>query len=128
MTQAVNVVSPVNLDLEGNTAGGVQVPSNVSKLVQILVSLGASIIAVASAGVTIALRLTGDGLKDGQQDLTVGSLREDTTSTSGAKILPAVPVLETPLDIVPGNTINIGAAMGGVDPGSPEIEVTLIFQ
>ena len=128
MSQAVNTVSPVNLDIEGNTAGGVQVPSNVSRLVQILVSLGASIVAVASAGVTIALRLTGNGLKDGQQDLTIGALREDTTSTGGIRVIPAIPVLEAPLDVVQGNTINVGAAMGGVDPGSPEIEVTLIFQ
>ena len=128
MSQAVNTVSPVNLDIEGNTAGGVQVPSNVSKLVQILVSLGASIVAVASAGCTIALRLTGDGLKDGQQDLTVGATREDTTSTGGWKATTPIPVLEAPLDVVPGNTINVGAALGGVDPGSPEIEVTAVFQ
>src|SRR5438309_9192160 len=97
MSQAVNVVSPVNLDIEGNTAGGVQVPSNVSKLVQILVSLGASIVAVASAGVAIAIRLTGNGLSDGQQDITVGTLREDTTSTGGIRLTPPFPILEAPL-------------------------------
>jgi len=127
LSQAVNVVSPVNLDIEGNTAGGVQVPSNVSKLVQILVSVGASIVAVGSAGVAIALRLTGNGLKDGQQDITVGAVREDTTSTGGFKGIPPN-VIDTNINVVAGNTVNIAYVMGGVDPGSPEIGVTLVFE
>ena len=127
LSQAVNVVSPVNLDAEGNVAGGVLLPKGVSKITDILITIGASIVAVASSGVNLMIRLTGDGLQDGQMDIPVGSLREDTTSTSGAKI---VPVYDLPVDIniEGGNTVNIGAALGGVDPGSPEIGIGLVLK
>src|SRR5438094_3207312 len=92
MSAAVNTPTPVNLDTDGNTAGGVQVPSGVSKITQILVSLSASIVAVASSGVTVALKLTGDGLKDGQQEIDVGGVREDTTSTGGFKATGVIPI------------------------------------
>src|SRR5437879_4848587 len=127
LSQAVNVVSPLNLDIEGNAAGGVLLPKGVSKITDILISIAASIVAVGSAGVTLAIRLTGDGLQDGQMDITVGSLREDTTSTAGAKITPPYD-LPTDINVIGGNTVNIGFAMGGVDPGSPEVENTLVMK
>lgn len=127
MSAAVNTPTPINLDSDGNTAGGVQVPSGCKKITQIIVSLAASIVAVASAGVTVVLKLTGDGLQDGQQEIDVGGIREDTTSTGG---FHAAPPNEIPTDInvVPGNTVNLSYVMGGVDPGSPEIGVTLVFE
>ena len=128
MSAAVNTPTPVNLDAEGNTAGGVQIPAEASQIVQILVSLAASIVAVASSGVTIVVRLTGDGLVDGQQDIEVGGLREDTTSTGGVRISPAFPILDEPIKVKGGNTVNLSYVMGGVDPGSPEIGATLIVK
>ena len=68
-----------------------------------------------------------DGLKDGQQEIDVGGVREDTTSTGGFKPNP-VQVIETAINVVPANTVNIAYVMGGVDPGSPEIGVTLVFE
>jgi len=126
MTAAVNTPTPVNLDAEGNTAGGIQIPAEASQILQILVSLAASIVAIASSGVTIILRLTGDGLVDGQQDIEIGGVREDTTSTAGFKVLPSFPVLDQPIRVKGGNTVNVSYVLGGVDPGSPEIGITLI--
>jgi len=128
MSAAVNTPTPVNLDAEGNTAGGIQIPAECSQIQQILVALAASIVAVASSGVTIILRLTGDGLVDGQQDIEVGGLREDTTSTGGLHVTPSFPILDEPIKVKGGNTVNISYVIGGVDPGSPEIGVTLIVK
>src|SRR5437879_433163 len=127
MSAAVNTPTPVNLDTDGNTAGGVQVPANATRISQIIVSLSASIVAVASSGVSVALKLTGDGLADGQQEIDVGGVREDTTSTGGFKAIPPN-VIDTNINVVAGNTVNIAYVMGGVDPGSPEIGVTLVFE
>ncbi len=125
MTAAVNSEVQVNTDADGNTPA-IQVPVGVSKIAQILVSIGASIVAIASAGVSLCLRLKGTGLQQGQQDITVGTLREDTTSTAGAKLTPPL-VLDTDIPVTPGQTVSMAALMGGVDPGSPEIEATLVF-
>jgi len=127
MSAAVNTPTPINLDTDGNTAGPITVPAGCSKITQILVSLAASIVAVGSAGVTVALKLTGEGLKDGQQELDVGGVREDTTSTGGFKAL-APNEIPTDINVIAGNAINLSYVMGGVDPGSPEIGVTLVFE
>lgn len=124
---AVNVAQPVNLDFDGNAAGNITVPIGVSRISQIKVSLSASIVAVASAGVTIGLRLLGTALKQGQQDLTVGGIREDTTSTAGAHIQFAE-AYDVAIDVTPGQQVSMNAYQGGVDPGSPEIAVELVFQ
>lgn len=122
---AVNTEQQVNTDFDGNTPS-IQVPVGVSKIAQVIASVGASIVAVASAGVTLDLRLKGTGLVQGQQDITVGIAREDTTSTGGSKFVPPF-VLDTDIPVTPGQTIAMAALMGGVDPGSPEIAVTLVF-
>src|SRR6266508_581450 len=122
MTAAVNTPTPVNIDIDGNTVAGIIVPSGYRKLTGLFVTLGASIIAVASAGVSIALRLFGDGIAV-QQEVTVGAVREDTTSTGGSKIVQPL-FIPTDFDVIPCNTLKISYSLGGVDPGSPEIEVT----
>lgn len=126
MAGAVNVAVPVNLDFEGNAAGAITIPQGVSKVAQIITAVAASIVAVASAGVTIGLRLTGTGLLQGQQDVAIGGIREDTTSTGGAKPATAF-VLDTDIPVTPGQIVSMAAFMGGVDPGSPEVMATLVF-
>lgn len=125
MAAAVNTENQVNIDPDGNTPA-IQVPADVSAIKEVWVSLGASIVAVASAGVTVSIRLKGNGLKQGQQDISVGAVREDTTSTGGTKLVPPQ-ILPTDIPVTPGQTISIAALMGGVDPGTPEIAVTLVM-
>lgn len=126
MAAAVNVAVPVNLDFEGNAAGAITIPQSVSKIAQLIIAVGASVIAIASAGVTLGLRLAGTGLIQGQQDIAAGAVREDTTSTGGTKgIAPFV--LDTDIPVTPGQIVSMSAFMGGVDPGSPEVMVTVVF-
>lgn len=122
---AVDVLAAVNLDIAG-AAAVVTVPQGVSKIVEIWSSISASIVAVASAGVTVHIQLVGNGLREGTQELTVGTLREDTTSTAGAKIL-GPSILPVDIGVIPGNQIAINQAMSGVDPGTPQIDITLVF-
>lgn len=126
LTAAVNTPTAVNLDTEGNTAGAITVPQGVGKISRLIFSISASIVAVASAGVNIACRLTGNALKNGQQEIPIGSLREDTTSTGGAKIIMAAP-LDVDIEVTPGNDLNISVSQMGVDPGSPDITVGVEF-
>jgi len=127
MTAAVNTPTPINIDLDGNTVAGIVVPPGAKKITQILASIAASIVAVASAGVTVAVRLFGDGIDGPQQELTVGGVREDTTSTAGFK--PTQPFeLGTDIPVIAGATLKASYSIGGVDPGSPEIELTLGFE
>ncbi len=75
---------------------------------------------------TVHIQLVGNGLKEGTQELTVGYLREDTTSTAGAKI-GGPTILKVDIPVIPGNQIAINQAMSGVDPGTPQLDVTLVF-
>ena len=90
------------------------------------VSIGKSITDVAGAGVNVSIRLLGDGLAGGKADFTAGGLTSDTTSTSGAKVNPAI---EIPLDIdvTQGSTISASVFENGVDPGTAEITLTLCY-
>lgn len=127
MTQAVDTFAPVETGADGGTAGAIRVPAGTSKITCVNVSLSASIVAVASSGGVVTVRLAGPGLKDGQQELTAGGIREDTTSTAGFKTHGPV-VLPVDIKVIPGNDINIAAAISGVDPGSPNIGVTLCIE
>jgi len=126
MTAAVATANAVETGIDGSAAGAVRVPTGVSKIGAIGVALSASIVAVASSGVTVAVRLTGPGLRDGQQDIPVAFLREDTTSTGGAKIGPAY-YFDVDIAVKSGNDISIQAFLNGVDPGTPEIDVCLVM-
>ena len=126
MAAAVATANAVETGIDGSASGAVRVPTGVSKIEQIGVGLSASIVAVASTGVTVAVRLTGPGLRDGQQDIPMAYLREDTTSTGGSTIGPAY-FFDVDIAVKAGNDISIQAFANGVDPGTPEIDVCLVM-
>lgn len=127
MTQAVNTFS----NTTGEAGAGptdVTVPPGVSKLTRIIIALAASVVAVASTGGNILLRLVGNGLVDGQQDFSGPGFREDTTSTGGLKVTQPYEIDGLSLGVKPGGSIQPALAITGVDPGTPEASVTLIFE
>lgn len=90
---------------------------------EIIVSLSKSITDVAGAGATFSIRLVSTTM--GQQDITVGGISSDTTSTGGAKV---VYPLVLPVDITCGaNAIQASVFENGVDPGTVEVTLTLVF-
>jgi hypothetical protein len=122
---AVNVEVQVNTDADGNTPG-LLVPFGISSIKQIISAIGASITAVAGAGSAQVLRLKGAALIQGQQDLTIGFVREDTTSTGGTHLYQPQ-IMNTDIPVTPGQSLSMATLQGGVDPGTPEVEVTLVF-
>jgi len=121
---AVDVAAAINLNQAG-AVQAVQVPAGVSAIKEVNVTLSASIVAVASAGVTNEIVLSGQGMAT-EQHITVGALREDTTSTGGLHI--AAPYSKkVDMPVISGNVIDINHFMHGVDPGTPQIDVELVF-
>lgn len=126
MTQAVNTF----VNTTGEAGAGptdITVPAGVSRIKKIRASISASVVAIASSGGNVILRLTGNGLVDGQQDFVVPSIREDTTSTAGTKNL-APDENNVDIAVKPGNSIQPQLAYTGVDPGTPEASVELVFE
>ena len=119
---AVNTAAQVNTDADGNTPG---LLSPGSALKQLIVSLGASVVAVASAGSTNILRISGPGIQ-AQEDFSIGAVREDTTSTGGSKLVPST-LYEVDMSLNANQALSLATLQGGVDPGSPEVGVTMVF-
>jgi hypothetical protein len=89
------------------------------------VSLSKSITDVAGAGITISIRLSGTGIQ-GTQDITMGSLTSDTTSTGGAKAQQPF-YLDVDIPCTTGSTVTAQVLVNGVDPGTLEVDLTLVF-
>jgi len=126
MTQAVGSMVALGTDAEGAAATAPLVPGGASKIAQLIVSLTNSIQDVADAGVNVILRVSGNGVLGGTHDIAVGGIKNTTTSTGGAKF-NAPNVINCDIGVIPGNTVNLSASMLGVDVGTPELTVTLVF-
>src|SRR5712692_2599413 len=129
-TAAVNTLVNLVNDSTGTNLGAIQVPTGVSQVVQILFSMADSTHtqpAGASDGGNIHLRLSGNGLVQGQQELTLGAMTTAFT-TSGATLAFHFAAVPCAIPVTPGNTITPAVAMSGVDTGTQEYSVTLVFQ
>lgn len=124
---AVNTYVNMTNDGTGTNVGAIQVPVGVSLIAQIIFSVAASTWTVTSVGGNFHLRLSGNGLTDGQQELTVGSIGAITT-TSGSQVSFGATVLSCAIRVIVGNTITPAVAQSGVSIGTRENSVTLVFQ
>lgn len=130
MTQAVNTFAAVDTAPDGTSAGAITVPQRVSKVKRIIAVLSASAETATDSGGVVTLRLAGNGLVDGQQDITVGGYSSIAQGTPATGIFNQdKPVeFECNLAVVPGGQISLSAAVSGVDPGTPEVGFTLVFE
>ena len=112
---------------EETAPGPLFVPSNKTKIKQILVSVGDETPTAAAIGTNIIVKLTG-GVATGEQTFAVDGYN-DIWATAGANGMPGVLVrLDVDIDCKPNEIISIfGLATGGVCAGSPEVGVTLGF-
>ena|SRR5256885_5902480 len=127
LTAAVNTFT----NTTGEAGAGptdITVPAGVSKISRIIIGVAASVVAIASSGGNILLRLTGNGLVDGQQDFSGPGFREDTTSTGGLKVTQPYEIDGLSIGVKPGNSVQPAFAITGVDPGTPELSASLIFE
>lgn len=130
MTQAVDTYAAVEGSGDGGTPGAVRVPAGVTRIAAVRTCWGNSAPVAADSGVVVTLRLSGNGLKDGTQDLVIGATTTnlETTGAGGFAISQVdAQTLMLGIAVVPGNDINIQAAMRGVDVGTLELGVELVF-
>ena len=126
-TSAINTYVNLVNDGTGTNVGAVQVPVGVSQITQVLFAFALSTETITSVGGDVFLRLSGNGLADGQQELVVGAWTSITT-TSGTSTFYDLVVLSTAINVTPGNVIVTAASQSGVDSGTQEYAVTLVFQ
>ncbi len=127
LTAAVDLTNAVNIETSGAGTSNPQVPVGVSAIKRILAQIGASVVAIASGGVNIVLRLGGSAVDGAPIDIVVGGIREDTTSTGGAHITPPN-VIDVDIPIIAGNALQLEAFQKGIDAGSPSLTVTLVIE
>jgi len=103
--------------------GTLYVPDGVSRLEAVIVAACGNYASIGSA--SIFIRLEGSGLPEGPEVIGIGAI--GGSSTTG--IQGATPARKIALDVpvTPGNDILIYAEMAGVDVGTVEVCVTLVF-
>ena len=105
--------------------GPVKVPASSSRLVEIWVAIGMNLDTAADAN-NIVLRLSGKGMKDGDQDFVVGGQGGGVTSTGSVAMTATV--YKTELSVTANETINVAAAYTGDTTLAIAIGITLVFQ
>jgi len=106
-----------------STSASIQVPSGVSQIVGIIASVSQD---GATAGTaTFAVQISGDGLSQGQETLTVGSATNVGTETSDGQT-NAPFSLDVAIPVVASNQVSLAGAMDA-DLGTAQMAVTLVF-
>lgn len=118
-----------NLTTQGSvTTPSRLVPNGVTKIAKIAVAASQD---GAAAGATIfILRLSGSGVKGGEQVLTIGAggiIAVQAGSDTAAPTVVTTVLDNVDIDVSQGDTINISAEMAGEDLGTSRVAATLIF-
>ena len=106
-----------------STSASIQVPSGVSSIVGIITSVSSD--RATNGAATFAVQISGDGLSQGQETLTVGSQGVDgTPASNGMTNLPFS--LDVAIPVVASNQVSLAGAMD-TDIGTAQMAVTLVF-
>jgi hypothetical protein len=112
--------------LDETSVGPVKVPAGARKLVEVHVSAAAEI--AASEEQSYLLRLSGKGVKTGDQDLQIGSAAAQSGTAAAGIMLMPVKVIPVDIDVVPNETINVSVgAAGTAISATGQAAVTLVF-
>lgn len=110
------------------TAPSIVIPTGVTKIDKIAVSISADFAADGGAGFFV--RLNGNAVKNGEQVIAVGAAG-GIAPEAGANTAPSPSVLfileDVEIDITASDTITIRGEMAGSDLGTARMVVTLIF-
>jgi|GEM_PF-5112071 len=106
-----------------STTASIQVPAGSSQIVGVIATISTD--SASNGACTFACQLSGDGLSNGQETLTIGSQGVDgTPASNGMTNLPMT--LDVAIPCVGSNQISVAVGMD-VDVGSAQAAVTLIF-
>ena len=106
-----------------STSASIQVPSGVSQIVGIIASVSSD--SATNGAATFAVQISGDGLSQGQETLTVGSQGVDGTPASNRMTNPPFK-LDVAIPVVASNQVSLAGAMD-TDIGTAQMAVTLVF-
>ena len=106
-----------------STTASIQVPAGSSQIVGVIATISSD--SASNGATTFALQLSGDGLSNGQETLTIGSQGVDgTPASNGMTNLPMT--LDVAIPCVGSNQVSVAVAMD-TDIGTAQASVTLVF-
>ena len=106
-----------------STTSSIQIPKQATSIVGIIATVATD--SASNGATTFAMQLSGDGLSQGQETITVGSQGVDGTSVSnGTTNLPFN--LDVAIPVVGSNQVSVAMAMD-TDVGTAACAVTLVF-
>ena len=106
-----------------STTASIQIPKQASQIVGIIATVSTD--SATNGATTFAMQLSGDGLSQGQETITVGSQGVDgTTVSNGMTNLPFE--LDVAIPVVGSNQVSVAMAMD-TDVGTASCAVTLVF-
>jgi len=129
LSATVDVETALTTLYDDTAPGPLVVPSGVSKIKQMIVGIGDGAPATADANTNYLLRMTGDGLADGEQTFTIANSYA-ILATAGETAPGNIPAMrfDVDIDVVSGGRIALfGTQAGGVTVGTPEMVVCLGF-
>ncbi len=121
---AVNVLTNLTT-FGGETAvGPIKVPADVSKLVEIWAAVGTGPDTAGETGATV-LRLSGKGMRNGDEDFALSAVATGVTATSSESV-PAT-IYPVDLEVVANENINVAIAVTNSDVLLGTTAITLVF-
>ena len=106
-----------------STTASIQVPAGSSQIVGIIASVSTD--SATNGAATFGVQLSGDGLSNGQETLTIGSQGVDgTPASNGMTNLPMM--LDVAIPCIGSTQVSVAVAMD-VDVGSAQAAITLVF-
>ena len=106
-----------------STTASIQIPKQASQIVGIIATVSTD--SATNGATTFAMQLSGDGLSQGQETITVGSQGVDgTPASNGNTVTPMM--LDVAIPVQASNQVSIAVAMD-TDVGSASASVTLVF-
>ncbi len=121
---AVNVLTNLTTFGGESAVGPIKVPADVSKLVEIWAAVGSGPDTALETGATV-LRLSGKGMRNGDEDFIIGAVQNAVTSTSargGAAVIYPVD-----LEVVANENIAVQIAVTNADVLLGTTAITLVF-
>ena len=106
-----------------STTSAIQIPQQASQIIGIIATVASD--SATNGATTFAVQLSGDGLSQGQETMTIGSQGVDgTPASNGMTNLPLS--LDVAIPVVGSNQVSVAAAMD-TDVGTCAVAVTLVF-
>ena len=106
-----------------STTASIQIPKQATQIVGIIATVSTD--SATNGATTFAMQLSGDGLSQGQETITVGSQGVDgTPASNGMTNLPFE--LDVAIPVVGSNQVSVAMAMD-TDVGTASCAVTLVF-